>query len=40
MTQGIAVVDAELRLVAWNRRYLELFRYPEGMVRVGCPVAG
>ena len=39
MTQGIAVVDAELRLVAWNRRYLELFRYPEGMVRVGCPVA-
>lgn len=39
MAQGIAVVDPELRLVAWNRRYLELFRYPEGMLRVGGPVA-
>ena len=37
--QGISVVDAEMRLVAWNRRYLELFDYPDGMVYAGCPVA-
>ncbi len=39
ISQGISVVDAELRLVAWNRRYLELFDYPDGMVYVGRPVA-
>jgi PAS domain S-box-containing protein len=39
ITQGISVVDAQLRLVAWNRRYLELFGYPDGMVNVGRPVA-
>ncbi|WP_418139296.1 NahK/ErcS family hybrid sensor histidine kinase/response regulator [Oceanimonas smirnovii] len=36
---GISVVDKELRLVAWNRRYLELFQYPVGLVRVGRPIA-
>ncbi len=36
---GISVVDAELNLVAWNSRYLDLFEYPAGMVRVGVPVA-
>ncbi len=38
VTQGISVVDAQLRVVAWNRRYLELFGYPEGLVAVGRPV--
>lgn len=37
--QGISVVNADLRMVAWNRRYLELFNYPDGMVYEGCPVA-
>lgn len=37
--QGISVVDAQLRLVAWNTRYLELFDYPPGMVYEGCPIA-
>jgi Na+/proline symporter/signal transduction histidine kinase len=37
--QGISVVDADLHLVAWNRRYVELFNYPDGLVHVGCPVA-
>jgi len=37
--QGISVVDANLNLVAWNRRYLELFRYPQEMIYVGRPVA-
>jgi PAS domain S-box-containing protein len=39
VTQGISVVDAEMRIVAWNRRYLELVGFPEGMVYVGRPVA-
>ncbi|MBD8881680.1 hybrid sensor histidine kinase/response regulator [Rhodanobacter sp. 7MK24] len=39
VSQGISVVDAGMRLVAWNRRYLELFGYPDGMVYVGVPVA-
>lgn len=38
MSQGISVVDAQLRLVAWNRRYEELFDYPPGMLRVGLPI--
>ena len=39
MSQGISVVDGEMRLVAWNRRYAELFEYPDGMLYVGRPVA-
>ncbi len=39
MSQGISVVDAELRLVAWNRGYAELFGYPPGMLQVGMPIA-
>ncbi|XOV80272.1 MAG: PAS-domain containing protein [Aestuariibacter sp.] len=36
--QGIAVVDKELRLVAWNRRYLEMFNYPENEIFIGRPI--
>ena len=39
ITQGISVVDQSLRLVAWNRRYLELFEYPDGLISVGRPIA-
>jgi PAS domain S-box-containing protein len=39
VTQGISVVDAQLRIVAWNRRYLDLLGYPDGMVYVGRAVA-
>jgi PAS domain S-box-containing protein len=39
MSQGISVVDRDLRLVAWNRRYAELFGYPESLLRVGVPIA-
>ncbi|MEM7611678.1 MAG: NahK/ErcS family hybrid sensor histidine kinase/response regulator, partial [Pseudomonadota bacterium] len=39
MTQGVSVVDAEQRLVGWNRRYLELMDYDENLVHVGQPVA-
>lgn len=37
--QGIAVVDKQLRLVAWNQRYLELFEFPGGLIQVGRPIA-
>lgn len=36
--QGISVVDKNLKLVAWNKRYVELFSYPEELVQVGAPV--
>jgi Na+/proline symporter/signal transduction histidine kinase len=37
--QAVSVVDRDLRLVAWNRRYQELFEYPDGMLYVGRAVA-
>lgn len=37
-SQGISIVDSELKLVAWNKQYLELFDYPEGLIFKGCPV--
>ncbi|MGF1687778.1 hybrid sensor histidine kinase/response regulator [Photobacterium japonica] len=39
ISQGIAVVDKQLRLVAWNQRYLELFTFPPGLIQVGRPIA-
>lgn len=36
--QGISVVDKELRIVAWNRAYIDMFNYPEGEIYVGRPV--
>ncbi|MFC5578728.1 PAS-domain containing protein [Lysobacter niabensis] len=39
MSQGISVVDAQLRLVAWNRRYAELFGFPDALLRIGTPIA-
>lgn len=35
---GVSVIDRDLNLVAWNSRYLDLFDYPPGLVRVGAPV--
>ncbi|MCP5411977.1 MAG: PAS-domain containing protein [Alphaproteobacteria bacterium] len=36
---GVNVIDADLRLVAWNSRFAELFRFPPNFLRVGLPVA-
>ena len=36
--QGISVIDADMRLVAWNNRYIELLDYPEDMVVAGTPI--
>ncbi|HEY8587891.1 MAG TPA: PAS-domain containing protein [Rhodanobacter sp.] len=38
MSQGICVVDADLRLVAWNTPYARLFDYPPELLQIGRPV--
>jgi len=38
VAEGISVLDADNRLVVWNRRYAELFRYPDRLLRIGTPV--
>jgi len=38
VSQGISVVDGDLRLVAWNRRYVEMYAYPPGFLRIGQPI--
>jgi len=37
--QGIALVDAEMNLVAWNSRYQAMFALPDELVTVGTPIA-
>lgn len=39
LSQGISVVDGNLRLVAWNLGYEALVGYPPGFLEVGRPVA-
>lgn len=39
MSSAISVVNADLEMVAWNKRYEQMFNYPKGMLRVGRPVA-
>ncbi len=36
--QGICVVDADMRLVAWNQRYIKLLNYPKDIVIAGTPI--
>lgn len=38
LPQGVSVVDGQLRLVAWNRRYLELLRLPAQLLVAGRPI--
>ncbi|WP_438852978.1 PAS-domain containing protein [Brevundimonas nasdae] len=37
--QGVIVVDEDLRVTAWNRRYVSMFELPVGFVHVGLPIA-
>ena len=39
MSQGISVIDREQRLVAWNRRYAQMFGFPSDLLQVGRPIA-
>jgi signal transduction histidine kinase len=38
MTDGVMMIDADLRLVEWNARFAEFAGVPEGMLRVGLPM--
>ncbi|HUO22964.1 MAG TPA: ATP-binding protein [Caulobacteraceae bacterium] len=38
LSQGVSVVDGELSLVAWNRRFLELFGIKGDQIYVGKPL--
>ncbi|SHG47184.1 Na+/proline symporter [Hydrocarboniphaga daqingensis] len=38
LSQGVSVVDKDLKLVAWNQRYIDIFGYPPGLVAVGRPI--
>ena len=37
INQGITVIDSELRLMAWNRRFFTMLDFPETLARVGTP---
>ena len=37
--QGVIVVDQDLRVTAWNRRYVAMFDLPAGFIHVGLPIA-
>lgn len=37
--QGISVVDHEQNQVAWNSAYVEMFAYPEHLVKLGEPIS-
>jgi len=37
--QGVALVDAEMKLVAWNSRYQEMFALPDHLASVGTSIA-
>jgi len=39
MSAGIAVFDRELRLAAWNDKYIKLNSYPESLIGAGRPYA-
>ena len=39
ISSAISVVNADLNIVAWNKRYEQMFNYPTGLLRVGRPVA-
>lgn len=39
LEQGFTVIDRELRLVAWNRTFVEMLEFPEELAQVGTPFA-
>jgi PAS domain S-box-containing protein len=40
LDQGITVFDGDLRLVAWNRTFLQLLEFPDELAYVGAPFEG
>lgn len=39
LSQGVFVVDQDLRLIVWNRRFVEMFELPADYLYVGRPLA-
>ena len=37
-SEGISVIDSDLKLVAWNKIYLDMFDYPDELIYIGSPV--
>ncbi|MFO1372475.1 MAG: PAS-domain containing protein [Candidatus Competibacteraceae bacterium] len=37
--EAISIFDKALRLLVWNRRFIELLDFPPGLIRVGLPFA-
>ncbi len=35
MSQGIRVLDADLNIVAFNQKFIDIWRYPPGFIRIG-----
>ena len=38
-SEGISIVDSELNLVAWNKKYIDLFSYPSELIYQGSPIS-
>ena len=38
MAQGLCVLDADLRIVLFNRRFVEMIGLPRRQVRLGTPI--
>jgi histidine kinase len=38
LPQGVSVVDADLRLLAWNKRYAQIFGFPPELLQAGRPI--
>jgi len=36
--EGISIVDDQLKLVAWNKKYLDIFSYPPALIFVGSSI--
>lgn len=37
-SEGISIVDENLKLVAWNKKYVDFFSYPSELVYQGCSI--
>lgn len=38
LDHGITIFDGELKLVAWNRKFLEMLGYPDALAVPGAPL--
>lgn len=39
VSEGISVIDSDLKLVAWNKQYVDIFNYPDEIIYIGCPIS-